>query len=194
MLTPNELFGAGQLSTGFSARPYPRRSSRTTVAPCASAISPMPSVLPLSTTITWRNKSAGKSSSTCPIEAASLRAGMMREIFVLSDERAGRRRAAGSSTFLCSSPLTTLPELRRGTGRETIYLGKKVASSPAERSEAKIHIPSSAGALSPSRRARDRPWAGRSLPPVRIRRWAWWRQSPSNPIPLFGKAPGRHPA
>src|SRR5262249_46233544 len=58
------------------ARPYPRRASTMTRAPCAAAISRVPSVEPASTTSTSVTRDAGISSRTRAIEPASLYVGM----------------------------------------------------------------------------------------------------------------------
>src|SRR5215469_1675784 len=59
------------------ARPYPRRGSFTTRAPIFAAISGVPSLEPLSTTMTSVERSEGKSASTRPMACASLYVGMM---------------------------------------------------------------------------------------------------------------------
>src|SRR5262249_7308052 len=58
------------------ARPYPRRVSTMTRAPCAAAISRVPSVEPASTTTTSVTRDAGISSRTRAIESASSYVGM----------------------------------------------------------------------------------------------------------------------
>src|SRR5580692_4905714 len=59
------------------ARPYPRRGSSMTRAPRPAAISAVPSLELLSTTITSLIRSDGRSASTRPIACASLCVGMM---------------------------------------------------------------------------------------------------------------------
>src|SRR5262249_46170104 len=58
------------------ARPYPRRGSTMTRAPCAAAISRVRSVEPASTTSTSLTRERGISSRTRAMELASLNVGM----------------------------------------------------------------------------------------------------------------------
>ena len=84
MKTRIVLVASAASDPALHAAPYPRREVMTR-APAAAAISPVPSEEPLSTTMHSAMRGLGIEATTWPMDSRSLRAGMMTEIWLLTN-------------------------------------------------------------------------------------------------------------